>query len=115
MTTRHFVICEPWSVVVVPFPFSDRPGTKRRPALVLSKRAFNIEGNSVLGMITSAKHTPWPGDTEIREYAAAGLNQNCTLRLKLFTLDNRLILKQIGRLSRTDRQRADDHLKRFLV
>ena len=57
--------CELWQVVVVPFPFTDRATTKRRPALVLSAKAFNRNGHSVLAMITSASHRPWPGDTPI--------------------------------------------------
>ena len=41
------MICEPWTIVVVPFPFSERPGSKRRPALVLSGRTFNAGGHTV--------------------------------------------------------------------
>ena len=56
---------EAFEVVVVPFPFTDRTTTKRRPALVLSDaKAFNRQvGQSVLAMITrarwlSANHCP---------------------------------------------------------
>lgn len=44
-----------WEVVIVPFPLSTQPGNKRRPALVLSKRAFNQHGSTVLAMITTAR------------------------------------------------------------
>ena len=40
-TKRHFVTFEPWQVVVVPFPFSETAGSKRRPALVVSRHSFN--------------------------------------------------------------------------
>lgn len=33
--------CEPLDVVAVPFPLTDRPAAKRRPALVVSSAAFN--------------------------------------------------------------------------
>lgn len=33
--------CEPFDVVVVPFPFTDRRAAKRRPALALSSAGFN--------------------------------------------------------------------------
>ena len=33
--------CDPLDVVAVPFPFTERPAVKRRPALVVSSAAFN--------------------------------------------------------------------------
>ncbi len=53
---------ERYTVVRVPFPFTDRDGTKNRPALVLSDSArFNIPaGHSVMVMITSQGNAPWP-------------------------------------------------------
>jgi len=108
------VICDPGDVAVVPFPFSERPGTKRRPALVLSQRAFNDSGHSVLAMITTGARSPWPGDTVIEEFAAAGLQRPCIARLKLFTLDNRLILKRAGRLADRDQEAVLRHLRQHL-
>jgi mRNA interferase MazF len=67
--------CEAFDVVVVPFPFTDRAASKRRPALVLSDAdAFKAAtGQVVLAMITSAKHAGWPLDILIEDLAAAGL------------------------------------------
>jgi len=96
------VICDPWDVVVVPFPFSERPGEKRRPAVVLSRRKFNREGHTAFLMITTKVDPPWPGDRPIADCAIAGLPVPCTTRLKLFTLDNRLILKKLGKLGAKD-------------
>lgn len=109
------MICEPWDVVVVPFPFAERPGGKRRPALVLSKKAFNDNGHTILAMITTKAHHPWPGDTDIEDHHAAGLHVPCIVRLKLFTLDNRLMVKRIGHLSEADRRRAAKHVRLYLV
>ena len=95
--------CEPWQVVVVPFPFTDRATTKRRPALVLSATEFNRHGYSVLAMITSASHQAWPGDTPLEDLTVAGLTTPSLVRLKLFTLDNRFIVRQLGTLAARDR------------
>lgn len=100
------MICDQWDVVVVPFPFTERPGNKRRPALVLSRRAFNRHGFSILAMITSAAHDPWPGDVAIEQLRSAGLGVPCIVRLKLFTLDNRLIVKTTGRLASQDQEKV---------
>jgi len=103
-----------WEVVIVPFPFSTQPGNKRRPALVLSKHAFNQHGSSGLAMITTAAHHPWPGDVLLTDLTAAGLHAPCLVRLKLFTLDNRLIVKKIGRLLAADRQQVTGQLQTYL-
>ncbi len=108
------MICDRWDVVVVPFPFSEKTGSKRRPALVLSNAAFNRSGHTVLAMITTRGHHPWPGDYEITDLEAAGLPLPCIVRLKLFTLDNRLILRRAGRLADGDREAVRGSLRECL-
>ena len=94
--------CDRFDVVAVPFPFTDRPAAKRRPALVVSSTAFNqVHGQSILSMITSAR-SDWPSDVAIAEWREAGLHVPCRVRFKLFTLDDALILHRIGRLSKSD-------------
>lgn len=103
-----------WDVVIVPFPFSNQPGAKRRPALVLSASGFNRHGQAVLAMITTAGHQPWPGDVNLNDLKAAGLTAKCLVRLKLFTLDQRLIVKKIGRLASADQQHVSGQLQTYL-
>lgn len=90
--------------MVVPFPFSDRDATKRRPALVCSTKAFNgSAGHLVLAMITTAAHHAWPGDVAIRDLSRTGLPAPSVVRWKLFTLDASLVLRRAGKLSARDR------------
>ena len=112
--TRRLVICNRWDIVVVPFPFSDRAAEKRRPALVLSDRTFNGAGHTVLAMVTTRGHHPWPGDCMLEDHDDAGLPLPCLVRLKLFTLDNRVILRRIGHLSDADRKRVEAKLEEHL-
>ena len=95
---------EPFDVVVVPFPFTDSAKTKRRPALVLSgKKDFSsIIEHTVLAMITSQKNEPWPLDVAINDIAESGLTSPSVVRMKLFTLDNRFIIRKSGSLSKND-------------
>jgi mRNA interferase MazF len=109
------VISEPWDVIIVLFPFTERSNTKRRPTLVLSNTLFNEGGHTILAMITSKAHRPWPGDTAIEELEPAGLNTPCIIRLKLFTLDNRLIIKKIGRLSPIDHDGVAEQIRRYFT
>ena len=108
------MICEKWSVVVVPFPFVERRGAKHRPALVLSNEPFNRAGHSVLSMVTTKAHHPWPGDVPIVDLGSAGLKVACIVRLKVFTLDNRLILRRVGELSKDDRSGVAAAVSRYL-
>lgn len=109
------MICEPGDVVVVPFPFVDRREAKRRPALVLSGRSFNEAGHCVLAMITTQSNPPWPGDTMIADRDSAGLRVPCVVRIKLFTLDIRLILKKAGHLSPDDQARVGAQIREHVT
>ena len=96
-------IFERFDVLVVPFPFTDRLAAKRRPALVVSNAGFNdVASHAVMAMITSAEQPAWPTDVAIRDLDAAGLRSPCVVRMKLFTLDRRLVLQTAGHLSKRD-------------
>jgi mRNA-degrading endonuclease toxin of MazEF toxin-antitoxin module len=113
---RRIVTYSAFDVVVVPFPFTDRTTTKRRPALVLSDaQVFNRQvGQAVMAMITSAKNSEWPLDLEIQDLDAAGLPSPSIIRMKLFTLDEQLIIRKAGTLAGTDRSKVTATLHRLL-
>jgi mRNA interferase MazF len=100
---RLGVIFKAFDVIAVPFPFTDRDATKRRPALVISNERFNQQHKQlVLAMITTASENAWPSDVHLANWQEAGLKVACHFRLKLFTLDQNLVLKMIGHLSSQD-------------
>ncbi|WP_419949079.1 type II toxin-antitoxin system PemK/MazF family toxin [Candidatus Palauibacter sp.] len=106
---------EPLDVVVVPFPFTDRDASRRRPALVVSSRRFHARHRqSILAMITST-HAEWPSDVSLRRWREAGLRVPCKVRFKLFTLDEDLIMQRIGRLSQEDSVAVKEALRDALV
>jgi mRNA interferase MazF len=113
---NHIVTFEAFDVVVVPFPFTDKTTTKRRPALVLSEaKPFNKDmAHSVLAMITSASHSDWPLDIDIEDIDAAGLPFASIIRMKLFTLDDKFIIRKAGSLGRRDRKVVANALQRLL-
>ena len=105
---------EPFDVVVVPFPFTDSSNTKRRPALLLSQNNFGKEiEHSVLAMITSQKNESWPLDCAIKNKKQSGLTAPSVVRMKLFTLDNRFIIKKIGHLSKSDQNQVKQSLSKL--
>ena len=113
---RPIVGFNAFDVVVVPFPFTERSTTKRRPALVLSDlTAFNTQaGHVVLAMITSAKNSDWPLDVEITDLDSAGLPASSVVRMKLFTLDQQLVIRKAGLLAQQDRKAVAAAVRRLL-
>lgn len=107
---------ERFSVVRVPFPFTDRATSKRRPALVLSAaNSFNLPaGHSVMAMITSQGNSPWPLDCPITDLSHAGLPAPSMVRFKLFTLDNRLVQGALGTLAPADAAAVEMALQQLL-
>jgi len=109
------VTFEPFDVVVVPFPFTDRKASKRRPALVVSSSRFNEwHKQLVLAMITSTT-SEWPSDVAITEWAAASLTVPSKVRFKLFTLDQTLIVRKLGSLAPVDCEPVKNALFRALA
>jgi mRNA interferase MazF len=110
------VTFERFSVVVVPFPFADRATTRRRPAVVVSAPEVlgRQAGHSILAMVTSAANPPWPLDVPVSDLGVAGLPQPSVVRMKLFTLDDRLVLRVAGRLAPADAAAVENALRRVL-
>ncbi len=101
---KTIVIYKPFDIVVVPFPFTDSANTKRRPAIILS--SYDHFGkaidHSIMAMITSARNKEWPLDVIIQDLKKSGLPKASVIRMKFFTLDQRLIIEKIGTLSAPD-------------
>jgi mRNA interferase MazF len=77
--------------------------------------SFNrVAGHSVMAMITSAGHAPWPLDVPINDLKVAGLPAPSIVRFKVFTLDDRLVRGKLGRLAEKDQARAQKAIRRLL-
>lgn len=87
-------------IILVPFPFSDQSGSKRRPALVISNDKFNKDSNDIIiCAITSnmdIDHSIYIKKDDWKD----GLYSECCIRYStILTIDKKIILKRIGRLS----------------
>ena len=67
-----------------------------------------------MAMITSAKQSSWPLDTPINDLESAGLPVQLLIRLKLFTLDHRLISSSLGFLSANDQAAFNQHFNTLM-
>jgi mRNA interferase MazF len=67
-----------------------------------------------MAMVTSAENPSWPLDVAISDLQAAGLPQSSVVRMKLFTLDDRLVLRVAGKLTPVDAIAVDAAVQRAL-
>jgi mRNA interferase MazF len=96
-------------VVLVPFPFADRPIAKKRPAVVLSSSAYHAACNEVvIAQITSKLAVaPRPGDHRVVAWREAGLLVPSLVRAKVATLHNGLLLRRLGAMLPSDMHAID--------
>ena len=95
-------------VILVPYPFGERAGGKKRPALVVSSLAHNLAtGEVVIAQITSRVSAPArPGDYHIEAWRNANLPRPALVRCRLATIKSALILRRLGELTDSDFQAA---------
>jgi len=100
-------------VVLVAFPFRDKPAAKVRPAVVISGGEYNRRGDVIIAAVTT--HPPRvPSDFPIRGWREANLVAPSVVRIQLATVSIRKILYRPGKLIANDLARLSGLLKRVL-
>lgn len=94
-------------IVLVPFPFSDKPYFKKRPAVIISNESHSKEyGKYICLAITSQEKRSGTVRYEHKMYKAisAGLiyNDQWVLPDKIFSIESKIILKKIGVMDEND-------------
>ena len=91
-------------VVLVPFPFTDQSGTKKRPAVVDSSLGYNANRRDIVIMaITSQVRTPLAfGEAMVGDWQGAGLVKASMLKPVFTTIEQGLVLRVMGHLSGAD-------------
>lgn len=108
-------------IVLVPFPFQDKPGEKVRPAVVVQCDVENRRlANTILAMITgNLDDVGQPAtvliDPQSVEGAGAGLNGPSLVKCyNLATIRQRRVLHVLGHLSESLMQQLNQALKTAL-
>jgi mRNA interferase MazF len=100
-------------VVVIPFPFSDLSGSKRRPALVLT----DLEGEDIiLCQITSKNRgDKYAVSLDTADFASGSLPVASYIRTnKIFTAAKAMILRSAGTLAKAKIDAVIDSLVQLL-
>ena len=91
-------------VVLVPFPFTDQSGAKKRPAVIVSTSAYNANQRDLIIMaITSQVRQPLGfGEVTLADWEVAGLIKPSVIKPVLATIEQGLVLRTLGTLSAAD-------------
>jgi mRNA interferase MazF len=94
-------------VVLVPFPFTNQAASKKRPAVVVSSAAYNDAKPDIVVMaITSQlRASPALGEVWVEQWREAGLLKPSAIKPVFATMEQALIIRQLGTLA--DRDQAE--------
>lgn len=103
-------------VVLVQFPFTSQRAFKKRPAVIVSRAAYNSARPDVVIMaITSQlRSTNVVGDVPINEWQAAGLLKPSAIKPVFATLEQSIILARLGALGLPDQAALRDAIAAIL-
>jgi mRNA interferase MazF len=108
------------TIVLVPFPFTDQTASKQRPAVVVSTDAYNAaRPDTILMAITSQLRASSAGggaygEVWLTQWQKAGLLKPSLVKPVIATLEQHLIIRQLGTLADTDAQALRTAIKKII-
>ncbi|KAB2637994.1 MAG: type II toxin-antitoxin system PemK/MazF family toxin [Verrucomicrobia bacterium] len=102
--------CSRNDVVLLPIPFSDLSSTKVRPAIVIGHDSTGCD----LYLVPITSRLSY-GDFLLSGWQSCGLNVPSAVKGQLATLESKLVLKIVGRLSEEDVSILDGKLREWLI
>lgn len=104
-------------VVLVSFPFSNLQATKKRPAVVISRKTYQQNRPDVILMaITSQIRQPLAtGEAILQDWQAAGLVKPSLFKPLIATLEQNQIVNVLGQLSTADRKSLGEVIHTILA
>jgi mRNA interferase MazF len=103
-------------VVLVPFPFTSQAASKQRPAVIVSNLAYNRAKPDIVLMAVTSQFRPSPalGEVWLRDWQAAGLLKPSAVKPVFATLEQALIIRQLGTLTAADLVALKNAISRIL-
>ncbi len=101
-------VYEQGDVVLVPYPFGERAGGRKRPALIISPTEYNQKTSElIIAQITGRlSGEARLGDYTIESWKDANLPRPALVRCRLATLQTSLVLRRLGKLTEADFNKA---------
>jgi mRNA interferase MazF len=101
------MICSRNDVVLLPIPFTDLTSRKVRPAVVVGRNGSDLFLVPISSVLSNT-------DQMLKEWRAAGLNVPSGVKAQLSTVEERLVVKIVGKLSEVDSQALNARLRHWL-
>jgi mRNA interferase MazF len=104
-------------VVLVPFPFTSQAASKQRPAVIVSNLAYNrVKPDIVLMAVTSQfRPSPTLGEVWLQDWHAARLLKPSAVKPVFATLEQNLIIRQLGTLATADQTALKNAIAQVLA
>ena len=103
-------------LILVPFPFTDQTGSKKRPAVVISSTGYNLTRRDVVIMAVTSqlKASGALGETFVSDWKVAGLLKPSAIKPVITTIEQSLVLRRLGVLAAGDQQNLKDAMAGIL-
>ncbi len=99
--------CSRNDVVLLPIPFTDLTSRKVRPAIVVGDNGADLFLVPISSVIANT-------DFPLNEWRAAGLNVPSGIKAQIATVDEKLVVKIVGRLTDNDTKVLNARLRKWL-
>ena len=80
-------------ILLVPFPFTDQSGAKKRPAVVVSSAAYHQAWRDVLIIAVTSQSRPASaiGEVQVKDWKGAGLIKRSVIKAVITTKEHTLV------------------------
>lgn len=91
-------------IVLIPFPFTDLTGSKKRPALILLSGSLDV----TVSFISTQLHWQEPTDLLLHPNSTNGLKKPSLVRIgKIATVDKALVIGKLGNIGAKEIEELD--------
>lgn len=103
-------------ILLVPFPYTDQTGSKKRPAVVVNSTTFNQRHSDLILMaITGRVRMPLNfGEMEIIAWQKAGLLKTSLIKPVFTTIEESIVIKKLGSLEISDENNLRNIIQQIL-
>ena len=86
-------------IVLIPFPYTDLTGSKKRPALIISNEKINKDQDRICCLVTRKQHKNYLEITKSSFYEGSLPFKSFVKPQRIFTINEKIIIKKLCRMN----------------